>query len=537
MAYCFNCGHKISDGDVFCENCGTRLIDEQPILQCEKNQSEHKHCVKGVLYTNIQRLAEDLRCTCDEVEGVLDDYINVLHKFGVFYNLVSSILNSTDYNNYVEEVNDNIEPETKCLFVVGGSNVIPMPCVKNISGTDDKDVDTDLPYALLTPNISESAYCDGSIMTMDFRLDVGRFPTSKGSTIADLRNYLGNSIRAYEKTISIDSAYCQTNPLWNIETDIVAKDLRDSSLIHANNCNFNFCHNNMVTTPNVTDENVDWFINHNADLLLFNLHGSDSPGAPGFYGEDENGYPAGILPEHFASLSKPNVIVTEACYGARFDGFTKNSSMLLSALGNNTVGYLGSSRMAFGSGLGNPIESDYIDNADFISKFFIRNILSGSTLGKALNDARVAYQRRCDSFELTPYGITSFVEFNLFGDPAIPVDGGMANLKSGNFGVPYHKCHTKLIVSDVNNGGVLTAVRNAISRSRNEIHETMINKLYKEYGLDSKYLDSIKEVSCNADVTDKNFHYIYKKKIGDFKRYDIAITDSKCNVKRIITSK
>ena len=75
----------------------------------------------------------------------------------------------------------------------------------------------------------------------------------------------------------------------------------------------------------------------NADMLMFNLHGADAKGMCGFYSEAEAFNPS------LLSHGKARVFNTVACFGARYAGYDRNDSMLLSALyGGGVLLYTGS---------------------------------------------------------------------------------------------------------------------------------------------------------------------------------------------------
>jgi len=63
-----------------------------------------------------------------------------------------------------------------------------------------------------------------------------------------------------------------------------------------------------------------------ADMLMFNLHGANEEGMCGFYSEDEAFNPS------LLSQGRARVFNTVACFGARYAGYKRDDSMLLSAL-------------------------------------------------------------------------------------------------------------------------------------------------------------------------------------------------------------
>jgi hypothetical protein len=108
--------------------------------------------------------------------------------------------------------------------------------------------------------------------------------------------------------------------------------------------------------------------------------------------------------------SHPNALATEACYGARFSGFSKEESVLLSALGHKTLAFSGSSRIAYGPA--NPPVGD----ADLVAMEFLSSLKAGENSGDSFVAARQSVL--VDDY-LTPLDVLSAVEFNLFGDPTL----------------------------------------------------------------------------------------------------------------------
>ena len=72
MAYCFNCGNKVADDDVFCEHCGIRLVDETAPPPEENAEKRRQHV--GFIYTHLKRLARSLGCSTGDLEKLLERY-------------------------------------------------------------------------------------------------------------------------------------------------------------------------------------------------------------------------------------------------------------------------------------------------------------------------------------------------------------------------------------------------------------------------------------------------------------------------------
>lgn len=535
MAYCFNCGNKVADDDVFCEHCGIRLVDETAPPP-EENAGKRRQYV-GFIYTHLKRLARSLGCSTGDLEKVLEKYAKGVELTGGGkYEILYSRQDSSRYEDYVKEIYKNIGSETKYLFIIGGPEVIPMPCLINLAGAN-KDVDTDLPYAVMDPKFSEKKYYDGSVLTKEMRLCVGRLPVGKDTTIDDIKSYFAMAKFSQSPYLVTKNNFAQINPLWTLESDLVVENLMK---LVCDEQEGPYSHNRMFLTPHVTSSDIYKHTHGFGDFFYYNLHGSGSPNASGYYGEDgRGGYPEGAAPHNFARAIYPNIVVTEACYGAKFIGLEKSRSILLTALYHKTVGFLGSSRVAFGSGLTSMAQRASLGCADLFCRMFIKKIMAGSTLGEAVTYARSNYKPAVSQKRLVVYGVTTLTEFNLFGDPALKVNGESNNNSKSfdDFDLDEPFEPVEFEVKDIyQNGGILSAVRSALDRSRNEIDKIMLDKLYSNYGLNPKNLSSVKEISY-GDGTDNTYCYMYKETFGDIEKIDVAVSDSKGEIQRILTSK
>src|SRR5690606_32925349 len=104
----------------------------------------------------------------------------------------------------------------------------------------------------------------------------------------------------------------------------------------------------------------------------------------------------------------------ECCYGAElYDPTNLQPASLGIAntyLNSGAISFLGSSTIAYG-----PSDSNAL--ADLITQYFIKNILKGSSAGRALLEARQQYLSDTGP-QLDPYELKTLAQFYLLGDPS-----------------------------------------------------------------------------------------------------------------------
>ncbi|HEY3130480.1 MAG TPA: hypothetical protein VGL91_13550 [Acidobacteriota bacterium] len=154
-------------------------------------------------------------------------------------------------------------------------------------------------------------------------------------------------------------------------------------------------------------------------FLARHCHFINCHGAPAdfhFYGQRGKNYPV----SHDASYIEGKIIegtvaAVECCYGAElYDPSllkkTHQAGMCNTYLANKAYGFFGSTTIAYGPSDGN-------GSADLICQFFLRHVLAGASLGRAVLEARQEFAQSAP--ELDPMDIKTIAQFNLIGDPSI----------------------------------------------------------------------------------------------------------------------
>lgn len=590
--FCWNCGTK-TDGDArFCPECGVRLGEESvpapaapnvpaspaPVPAGTLSVAEEKAAAKkrGFIFTNVGQLARKFGVPAEAVSGAFDDFIREKKRFGVHYELIdvgdyafrcdSRRVSLAAQNGVVDFLDVLLdahnaevrrgEPESTYLFIVGGHDTIPMPQGPYyFQGAGDATTDADLLYAFPYGKDAVAALHSAKIFAYDALFFVGRLPFASDSTFGDFAGYLSRAAQN-GAGVPVRKAHAQFDP--HFRAKLAGTALRERSLLPPPPCGHDdvrfFYDDGFYTTPHVSadDGTLDGLLDRETAFLYFLMHGSNALELSGFYGEnaDRTGAARGMCPAAAASLRRPNVIVTEACYGARFIHYDKAHSMLVSALSAETLIYLGSSRTALGS-LEGPL-----CNADLLAKNFMENLFGGNDAGTAFFNARQGFF----SGEISPTvgDFTTILEFNLFGDPTLGVrfDEGAETCSAPRVpakeSVPAQSSvpaspkamapdsarlgfsEEKLFAADGNAGkkSLLEQVRSQVNANLARIRDDVNRHLYENFGVKPRELSGVFRVRYADGREELNLSYDLGGADGFSSRMFVA-ADSRGNVKSV----
>jgi hypothetical protein len=164
-----------------------------------------------------------------------------------------------------------------------------------------------------------------------------------------------------------------------------------------------------------------------ARIAHFNLHGLTD--APEWFGQRNPldtpigpDYPIALRPADFGfnGRSAPQVIFSEACYGAYLTGKNVQNSICLAALASGCRAFAGSTVIAYGSaGLPQGDEYHSLVAADYLGRAFWANLRIGLPAGEALRRARLELAREMQDRQgfLDSGDQKTLLSFVLYGDP------------------------------------------------------------------------------------------------------------------------
>lgn len=505
--------------------------------------------------------------SADYVRGMLTSLIQEYSSIGIDY--VLSDVSMPDLKVYIEQENGwrgyfsalmyfcKVHPglldedDPPALFIIGGDDIIPMPRLNNpahgLSDREkrikeaDKDVDADFLYAYGDSFLEEDP--------VDIRLDtfvqinpffnVGRLPLEEGYLSTefedDICNYLSRAILAHKSGgIQLGNepvmTVCES---WRVVSHVSYKGLPLKKLEMLPG----YTDDNLIVSPSYRLDNkgekdsVQYCVNQlmETDMLLFDLHGGYRPKRPAYTGQgaDEQSryeYPEAFNPSFFEHANA-KVVAGVCCFGARFIGYQRSDSSLLESIYRNVLLFMGSSRIAYGAVDPIPKEKrtpEYCKStaSAILLRYYSSYLLSGVEAGKALSLAKQRYVSEHAQTEWRNTMLITLLEFNQFGDPLLRVvpcfrcDTTPAFQKlSSKDATPFAEQMNVQTVyesgdTDIKKGGsLLDRVRGLVDKNLSDIHKTIADKLYREFGLEPRNLQNVQKYSLGRGNCGYVFSY------------------------------
>lgn len=419
MPYCENCGAELSAGARFCEECGAEVdsYNESMCSRPSKNSNDNQTICStfigdwkekwanaaqdaqsgelGIIMTDVGALATQLSCSATDLCETIDDYARSAAERGVHYHLLDlgcNGISGIDGKNVQATVNllktivSIARP--KYLLILGNEAIVNVTCWENQCADSDEDVSADLPYATL----DMTSPWEGLRYDFSQVLRVGRIPSYSGERLSQFAAYFRNAqvgINSVNKIVS----YGLSALVWEPASASQYNKIGDGKI---------------NTSPNVTLNNISSTIPQNANILFFNLHGSDQ--TEFWYGQKDTSYPEAFSPEAIKTLNGPYFLGVEACYGARYvGGLTPEDSIVLMAMENGCLALLGSSKIAYG-----PCTPPGTC-ADIIIGTFLKALCDGESAGDAYCEGMKNLMNSETPDDST---IKTLAEFSLYGDPS-----------------------------------------------------------------------------------------------------------------------
>ena len=480
----------------------------------------------GIILTNSMSLANKYNCEISKVFEIFQNFIEYANQQRMYWSFLDvAELNNNDswecVNGAITQFmqQTNIAPDADLhLFIVGGDDVIPIPCVEN-------------PYEnqINTPIPSDMCYCFEGRYILDIiegenlpltisaaRNNVSRLPLENGimsTTIEeDLMSYFNKS-SLYQQGIPIGNVVMNSCADWIPASTTMSEHLPltfvadDPELIK----------NGMYISPKLLTEDSDAIQIYSqsltkADMLMFNLHGADMPELSGFYSSSE-AFNISLL-----KCSNARVFNTVACYGARFMDYDRSQSMLLQAMYESGV------LLYTGSLIPVPMYHDcemneareLLLNPGTGSEVFMRLYplyqFKGMTAGKALLQAKCDYFNMCRHIESDGFSLATALMFSLYGNPMLHVckrnhvvESALQNdamppapVKSAK--IPLRKTLKYEIANMTESRSLLEQLRAGVDANISAMHEITAEHLYNHFGLEPRHMYSIEQYSRpNAD--------------------------------------
>ena len=524
----------------------------------------------GIILTNTNALARKYGCSTQDVYDVFNDFIQNAYDQRMYWTFLDIAQYGMDSANEPPSWIECNEAVSLCivenkltagadlhLFIIGGDDVIPIPRVEDPWPYGSERIPTDTCYAFEGTYIVDLLDNRDSDFTVGCaRNNVARLPLEDGKLSTDIRSDLGayfNISSMYGDGIPVGNVLMISNRDWIPASCTMTQHL---PLLYSND-DPELIRNGMYISPKLLTQDAESLGIYcksldNADMLMFNLHGADAKGMCGFYSEAEAFNPS------LLSHGKARVFNTVACFGARYAGYERNDSMLLSALyGGGVLLYTGSlvSVPMFSNGETDEVRELILNpgtGSEVLMRLYPLYQFKGMTGGKALLQAKCDYFNMCRNIEDDCFSMSTALMFCLYGNPMLNVrrsdhviesalrNDAMPPAAVKADGMPLKKTmRQRLMKKDVNSQSLIDQIRGYVDDNLNAIRTMVEQHLYRQLGLNPQTLDSIDQFS--RPTIDGNYEMGYSFNYHDPNRQYGADTfvevDAKGKTKRIYTTK
>jgi hypothetical protein len=288
------------------------------------------------------------------------------------------------------------QPDYILLF--GASDIIPFVKLTNSlynppDGDLDSKIESDLPYC-----------CDGPYSSKpgDFFSPtrvLGRLPDIVGIADASVfKTLVSNIIKSKPGNAKDFAAYFGLSAFeWTVSTQMSIKN------IEGNNTAMLTCPSSGPTYTKQQLKPLFHFINCHGGLNDTN-----------FYGQKGNDYPVALSTASLkGKVSFGSAIAAECCYGNQlFQPDSVNNLPICNRyLLEGALAMVGSSTTAYGP-------ADDNAQADLITQYFLVNVLSGASAGRAFLQAQQKFLE-VSRPHIDPYEVKTIAQFYLLGDPSV----------------------------------------------------------------------------------------------------------------------
>ena len=310
------------------------------------------------------------------------------------------------------------------VLIVGGPQIIPFHHLPNPVDDEDKDVPSDNPFASIDENYFVPTW------------PLGRLPNGEGADpsalikalnkIAASRNKKSNPAdsvgNAVERMMALfglwkprRSSFGYSAEIWRRASHSVYRAIGDPKRLS-------------ISPPTSTGQ-LPKEASKSQQVAYFNLHGLAETAE--WYGQrdpqqtaDGPDYPVALRPTDIVNHGRaPQIVYTEACFGANIFGKTYENALALKFLDSGSKVVVGSTVTSYGS-VTTPLIA-----ADLLGQTFWKLLNEGYPAGEALRRAKIAMAQTMHRRQgyLDGEDQKTLIAFVLYGDPLAQVmpDGEM----------------------------------------------------------------------------------------------------------------
>ncbi len=531
----------------------------------------------GVLFTNSVKLSYKYGCQPTEVYEVLNQFIQQSEQLLMHWYLfdaanVDGLTDSDywgDYNNaleqYLQQNGFQLGIGTP-VWIIGGADVVPLPEISNpmYSG----NIPTDMPYCYYTGFFDD--LWDGDHTLVGPRNTISRLPLEEGemqTSIADDLSSYFNLCAMTQGEIKVDGVTMASNTAWRDNSVTMSHHL---PLLHVSTNDVQEVDEGMYMCPKLVSPNEEDAFDEKAyhdylqaaqqsGMLLFNLHGSDQAGYAGFYGESQASCVESFNLDMLRQ-SNGRVLNTVACFGARFKGYERDDSMLLSSmLGGGYLLYAGSSVSV-------PMIGDEEQEwpagtiqypgsgSEKFMPIYCYYQFCGLPAGQAMMQAKMDYFNTFRHMERDDFSLSTIIMFSLYGNPMLHVrrrDDVVQRAQQLQVLPQLHSdkamnapiCHmqSKCLLNKEQlqqSKSLLDQVRSITDANLQAIHQGVQQYLYDSLGLDPRWLDQVDafQYGNSKEMKQTGYRYCYDINNRHFRKTIIEV-NKQGSITRKITFK
>lgn len=560
FSFCPECGTRLAPGTRFCPECGTPVaaaggsqgqgpltqIQGQGDLSLRPNSPRSQHDAQqssgetpryGVLFTDTEMLADKYDRACEDITKILDRVLANMRNYGMEWKL----LDAAEYRHrlgkerfwlaYNELLSDFLEDEGYAygmqtpVFIIGGDDVIPIPMVEDPYGSSHtRQMPCDMCYCF-TGNFFSDLWDGGdhAITERDVRNVVSRLPLEDGKMNTapeeDIWAYFEHCEDCYEDGIPVEGVMMTANASWLPASRTMSEHL--PLVEHADV--EDLVEDGMYVCPPVApdceeaQEPVELSLEE-AGMLLFNLHGSDGEGDSSFYSDWGEAFNTEQLGSTYAQ-----VLNTVACFGARYKGYERDDSMMLTALYNHGfVLYAGSLISVPMMDLDVPegVEVHEGSGSEHLMPIFCMEQFRGLPAGEAMMRAKLEYFNTFRHMERDDFSLATMQMFSVYGHPALRVQRNdeVLRLAEERHVLPVlpqqksagirMKRTQRVITGEKASGSLLNDIRSAVDANIAAIHQAVLQNLYHQFGLEPRWLHHVDAFTIDGS-DQKGYVYAY----------------------------
>ena len=569
--FCPECGTKVDADARFCHNCGTRLesFEEESVQEESSSNDSPANEQIGIIFTDTHKLAEKYDCSQDEVTAVIESFRKQSREHGMEWYLLDApeYIEDTDnpfWLDYNEAISDFMQEYDLPrgvgipVFIIGGDDVIPIPMVEDVFGSsDDGRIPCDMSYCFAGNFFSDLWDGGDRSITEDYvRNNVSRLPLEDGemeSSLADdLGDYFERCSQHYDEGLDVETVMMEANASWLPASKTMSEHLPLVS--HADDPDM--VQDGMYVSPPVSvedEETVEPVIEtlDECGMLLFNLHGAGSKGMSGFYHDGGEAFSTELL-----ANTEAQVLNTVACYGARYHGFERDDSMMLSALyDNGFLLYAGSLIPVPMTELDVPegVEVHEGSGSEHLMPIYCMEQFRGLPVGEAMMRAKLEYFNTFRFMERDDFSMATMMMFSLYGNPMLRLQPQeevlqraaechvLPVLPQNKRVAPIQKKRIEriLVKDDYKGQSLLDEVRGLIDANLAAIHAQVQQHLYDTLGLEPRWLDHVDsfELSDNKGFSQKGYCYTYVDRSKPYAQKSMVEVTTKGMVTRVFRTK